>query len=545
MSEITLYRARRILTMNPRQRVATHVAVRDGRILAVGDADCVAGWGKARHDDRLADAVLMPGFVEAHAHLMAGGVWRFTYAGYHRRVAPDGGVWDGLTEIDAVLGRLRAAEAALGRDETLVAWGFDPIFLEGERLSRRDLDTVSATRPVVVLHSNFHMITVNGAALALARYDRGSNVEGIGKDADGEPTGEIRGMAAMFPILRRLGLDFRALTRAESALAPFAETARRCGVTTATDLLNELVPEEAQRMRAVTGRADFPLRLFVAKSAHTAPPHDIAEEAIALAKLSSDKLRLGACKIIVDGSVQAFSAQLRWPGYYRVPDHSVWNMPPEKLEETIEILNARGLQVHIHTNGDLATEVALNAVERALDRHPRPDHRHTLQHCQLPERAQFQRMAKLGLCANLFANHIFYFGDKHAEMTLGPDRVQRLANCRTALESGVRLAIHSDAPVTPMGPLFTAWCAVNRLSSSGRLINEAERLTVQEALEAITLGAAFTLRMEGEIGSIETGKRADFAVLADDPTEIGAERLKDVRVLGTVVDGIPFLGGAG
>lgn len=542
MSEITLYRARRILTMNPRQPVATHVAVRDGRILAVGDADCVAGWGKARHDDGLADTVLMPGFVEAHSHLMAGGVWRFTYAGYHRRTAPDGGVWEGLTDIDAVLGRLRKADATLGRDETLVAWGFDPIFLEGERLSRRDLDTVSTARPVVVLHSNFHMITVNGAALALARYDRGSNVEGIGKDAQGEPTGEIRGMAAMFPILRRLGLDFRALARAESALPPFAETARRCGVTTATDLMNELVPEEAQRMRAVTGRADFPLRLFVAKSAHTAPPHEIAEEALALAKLSSDKLRLGACKIIVDGSVQAFSAQLRWPGYYRVPDHSVWNMPPEKLAETLDVLNARGLQVHIHTNGDLATEVALNAVERALDRHPRPDHRHTLQHCQLPDRAQFERMAKLGLCANLFANHVFYFGDKHADMTLGPDRVQRLANCRTALESGVRLAIHSDAPVTPMGPLFTAWCAVNRVSSSGRLINAAERLTVQEALEAITLGAAYTLRMEGEIGSIETGKRADFAVLADDPVAIGAERLKDLRVLGTVVDGVPFLG---
>jgi predicted amidohydrolase YtcJ len=544
MSEITLYRARRILTMNPRQPVATHVAVRDGRILAVGDAECVAGWGAARRDDSLADAVLMPGFVEAHSHLMAGGVWRFTYAGYHRRIAPDGGAWEGLVDIEAVLGRLRAAEAKLGKDETLVAWGFDPIFLEGERLSRRDLDTVSTARPVVVLHSNFHMITVNGAALALARYDRGSNVEGIGKDPQGEPTGEIRGMAAMFPILRRLGLDFRALARAESALPPFAETARRCGVTTATDLMNELVPEEAQRMRAVTGRADFPLRLFVAKSAHTAPPHEIAEEALALAKLSSDKLRLGACKIIVDGSVQAFSAQLRWPGYYRVPDHSVWNMPPEKLAETLDVLNARGLQVHIHTNGDLATEVALDAVERALDRHPRPDHRHTLQHCQLPDRAQFQRMAKLGLCANLFANHVYYFGDKHAEMTLGPDRVQRLANCRTALENGVRLAIHSDAPVTPMGPLFTAWCAVNRLSSSGRLINAAERLTVPEALEAITLGAAYTLKMDGEIGSIETGKRADFAVLADDPAEIGAERLKDLRVLGTVVDGVPFLGEA-
>jgi len=369
MSQITLYRARRILTMNPRQRSATHVAVRDGRILAVGDAACADGWGEPVRDERFADAVLTPGFVEAHSHLMAGGVWRFTYAGFHRRVAPDGGTWEGLTDIDAVLGRLREADARLGKDDVLVAWGFDPIFLRTERLARRHLDSVTDARPVVVLHSNFHMITVNSAALALARYDRGSNVEGIGKDADGEPSGEIRGMAAMFPILRRLGLDFRALARAESALPPFAETARRCGVTTASDLMNELTAEEVQRMRAVTGRADFPLRLYVAKSAHTAPPDDIAEEAAAIARLSTDKLRVGACKIIVDGSVQAFSAQLRWPGYYRVPDHSVWNMPPEKLAETVDVLNARGLQVHIHTNGDLATEMALQAIAR-VDRTP-------------------------------------------------------------------------------------------------------------------------------------------------------------------------------
>jgi predicted amidohydrolase YtcJ len=340
---------------------------------------------------------------------------------------------------------------------------------------------------------------------------------------------------------RRLGLDLRELGRSDRALPDFAATARRCGVTTATDLMNELTADEVQRMRAITSRADFPLRLCVAKSAHTAPPAEIAEEAVAIARLSTDKLRVGACKIIVDGSVQAFSAQLRWPGYYRVPDHSVWNMPPEKLTETVDVLNARGIQVHIHTNGDLATEVALDAVGRALDRHPRPDHRHTLQHCQLPDRAQFMRMAALGLCANLFANHVYYFGDKHHDLTLGPDRAQRLANCRTALDCGVNLAIHSDAPVTPMGPLFTAWCAVNRLTASGRLLNEHERLSVDEALRAITLGAAYTLRMDGEIGSIETGKRADFAVLADDPTAISAEKLKDVRVLGTVVDGIPAM----
>lgn len=541
MTETTIFRARRIITMDPRRPEATRVAVRDGRILAIGDAAAIADWGPAKHDDRFVDKILLPGFVEAHSHLMAGGVWRFTYAGYHARVAPDGTVWAGLTDIEAVLARLAQADAALAtKDETLVAWGFDPIFLTTERLNRDHLDRISTTRPIVVLHSNFHMITVNSAALALAQYDRGSNVEGIGKDKRGEPTGEIRGMAAMFPILRRLGLDFRALARSESALLPFARTAQRVGVTTATDLMNELTPDEVTRMRAISGRDEFGLRLFVAMSAHTAPPADIARQALEIRRMSTDKLRVGACKIIVDGSIQAFSAQLRWPGYYKVPDHSVWNMPPEKLTEMIGALNEAGLQVHIHTNGDLATEMALQAVELALDRCARPDHRHTLQHCQIPDRAQFRRMARLGLCVNLFANHIFYFGDVHHDLTMGPDRAMRLSACRTALESGVPLAIHSDAPVTPMGPLFTAWCAVNRRTASGRLLNARERLTIDEALRAVTLGAAYTLKMDGEIGSIEVGKRADFAVLEDDPTAIGAEALKDARVWGTVVGGRPF-----
>lgn len=540
MTRTTIFTARRVVTLNPRRPSATRVAVRDGRILAVGDADAMADWGPAQVDDRFADKILMPGFVEGHSHLMAGGVWRFTYAGFHARTAPDGSHWAGLPDIDAVMKRLAEADKRLAAGETLVAWGFDPIFLAAERLNRTHLDRISASRPIVVMHSNFHMVTVNSAALALARYDRGSNVEGIGKDRTGEPTGEVRGMAAMFPIMRRLGLDFREIARSDSALIPFARTAQRVGVTTATDLINELTAEEVARMRATTGRDDYGLRLYVALSAHTAPPAEIARTAQDLRRLSTDKLRLGACKVIVDGSIQAFSGQLRWPGYYKVPDHSVWNMPPEKLDETVDVLNAAGLQLHIHTNGDLATEVALEAVERALDRCARPDHRHTLQHCQIPDRAQFQRMGRLGLCANLFANHVYYFGDVHHDLTMGPDRAQRLASCRTALECGVPLAIHSDAPVTPMGPLFTAWCAVNRRTASGRLLGEGEKLTIDEALRAVTLGPAFTLRMEGEVGSIEVGKRADFAVLEDDPYAVGAEALKVVRVWGTVVGGTPF-----
>ena len=112
--------------------------------------------------------------------------------------------------------------------------------------------------------------------------------------------------------------------------------------------------------------------------------------------------------------------------------------------------------------------------------------------------------------------------------------------CATALRTGVPLAIHSDAPVTPLGPLFTAWCAVNRKTASGRTLGENERIDVDDALRTITLGAAYTLKLDSEIGSIESGKRADFAVLEDDPTSIGGEHLKDVRIWGTVQGGRMF-----
>ena len=194
--------------------------------------------------------------------------------------------------------------------------------------------------------------------------------------------------------------------------------------------------------------------------------------------------------------------------------------------------------MHMHTNGDEASELMIDAIEKALHKSPRPDHRHTLTHCQMADESQFRRMAQLGICSNLFANHIYYWGDQHYCQTMGPDRAMRMDACATAKRIGVPFTIHSDAPVTPLDPLFTAWCAVNRQTASGRILGPNERIDVEDALRAITLGAAFTLRLDHLVGSIEPGKYADFAVLDDDPTAVPVEALKDVPVWGTVIDGI-------
>lgn len=537
MSEITVFKATTIVTMDPNRPEATHVAVRNGCILAVGNADCARAWGDVRHDDSLSHATLLPGFVEGHAHMMAGAIWDYVYAGFHDRIDPDGTLWEGLSSTEDVVKRFAQAEAALPDDAPLIGWGFDPIFLPGERLNRAHLDRVSTDRPIAIIFSNFHLMCVNSVALEMAGYDAGTNVEGVVKAADGTPTGELQEMAAMFPIMRRLGIDFRNLSQRDNSIRSYAKVANRAGVTTVTDLFSELQDDDLALMQSITGEEDFPLRIVPALGAAGGSATEIAARALRLKSLSTDKLRLGAVKLMTDGSIQGWTARVKWPGYVGGQPNGIWNMAPDQIAEFCTVLHGQGVQMHIHVNGDEASEVVIDALESAMRAAPWAGHRHVLQHGQLMGAAQFRRCADLGLCVNLFANHIWYFGDQHIALTVGLDRAERMDGARAALDAGLNLAIHSDAPVTPMGPLFTAWCAVNRLTMSGRVLGKGQRISVDEALHAITLGAAYTLKLDAEIGSIEAGKRADFAILGADPRAAAPEALKDVPVLGTGLGG--------
>jgi predicted amidohydrolase YtcJ len=182
----------------------------------------------------------------------------------------------------------------------------------------------------------------------------------------------------------------------------------------------------------------------------------------------------------------------------------------------------------------------LDAIEKLLSEHPRVDHRHTLQHCQMADARQLARAAKLGMCVNFFSNHIYYWGDAHYAQTMGADRANRMNAANTALTLGITFGLHSDAPITQLNPLFTAWCATQRKTASGRVLGETERIPLDAALRAITLGAAYTIGMDDVVGSIEVGKFADFAVLDEDPYDVPAEQLAQLRVWGTMLGGIVF-----
>ena len=538
-SDTVVYSARKIITMNPSRPSATHVAVRDGRIVATGSTDELMVSG-ARLDTRFADKVLMPGFVEGHSHIMEGLMWKQPYVGAFDRRSPEGKVVAGVPDIEAIVMRLQQAEAALPDDGSpLYAWGFDPLHIGGKMLSRQDLDRVSTKRPVLVVHASFHINNVNTLTLERAELLHATNISGVVAGADGLASGELQGIPARMRLFRALGHNPLAGTITEADVRRYAASCCVQGVTTITDLHNDLADPTIEVYRAATSQADFGVRLVPALAAVSHTPDQAIAKLETLRGHASDNLHYGIVKLVVDGSIQGFTARLRWPGYHNGAANGLWYIAPEELPRLVEAYHRAGVQLHIHTNGDEATEVALDAIEAAQIVAPRPDHRHTLQHCQMASAAQFRRMKNLGVCANLFANHLYYWGDAHYELTMGPERAARLDATGTAQRIGVPFAIHSDAPVTPLAPLFTAWCAVNRVSSSGRVLGrDTEALTTEQALAAITIGAAYTLKMDHLVGSIETGKYADFVVLDEDPLAVPPERLKEIAVWGTVVGGM-------
>lgn len=532
--------AKRVITMNPSQPFASHIAVRDGRILAIGGKEEIADLGHTVTDERFADKIILPGFVEGHCHLLEGAAWRDPYIGFFDRRAPDGQMVKGLRSIEAVIEKLRHAAATTHNRGPLVAWGFDPIYFNGRRMFAADLDAVSTERPVVITHASLHIMNVNSLAMNLAGLNRDSDLDGLVRDEAGEPTGELLGPEAMGRIRHAVVSDMLSRQLDDDAMRRFGQLAQMAGVTTATDLVSDMSDATVATYQRAAGTSDFPLRISPALAARYYGLQEGVSRWQSLQSQSTDFIRFPLVKIVVDGSIQGFTARLRWPGYHNGAPNGLWYVAPSELGAIIDAYHRAGATLHIHTNGDEATEAAVVMLERALIAHPRPDHRHTLQHCQMPDRALFRRIAALGLCVNLFANHIFYWGDEHVAQTMGLSRAMRMDACGSALELGIPLAIHSDAPITPLAPLFTAWCAVMRQTASGRILGEGERIPVAAALRAVTLGAAYTLKMDHLVGSIETGKLADFAVLDEDPLTCDPARLKDIGVHATVSGGRVF-----
>jgi predicted amidohydrolase YtcJ len=259
------------------------------------------------------------------------------------------------------------------------------------------------------------------------------------------------------------------------------------------------------------------------------------EKVVALAPSGKVAFLPNQVKLFADGAIVSQLMQMK--GGYTDGHKGEWIATPQEIRAATKLYWDAGYLIHIHVNGDLGLEVVLDALDRCMRENPRYDHRSVLVHFANSTEEQVARIARLGAIVSANPYYPTAFADRYSKVGLDPERADEMARLGSLSRRGVPFSLHSDLPISPAGPLFLVWCAVNRTTSSGRVAGEDQRIGVEQALRAVTINAAHSWRMEQEMGSIAPGKVANFTVLEDDPMTVRPMKLKDIAVWGTVYEG--------
>ena len=240
-------------------------------------------------------------------------------------------------------------------------------------------------------------------------------------------------------------------------------------------------------------------------------------------------------KLFADGAIYSLAIQLRQPpiGDY----HGEWMMDLDAFERAFRLYWDAGYQVHVHVNGDAGLDRVLNALEANLRRNPRYDHRTVVVHFAVSQPDQVEPIRKLGAIVSANPYYVTALSDRYGETGLGPERADQMVRLADVEKAGISWSLHSDMPMAPGDPLFLMWCAVNRVTSSGRIAGQNQRITAEQALRGVTISAAYSHRLEDERGSIEPGKLANFTILEENPITVDPMKIKDIAVWGTVMEG--------
>jgi predicted amidohydrolase YtcJ len=548
MSDITVFVARRILTMDPGRPTASAIAVRDGRILSVGTIESMQPWLRRYSytiDETFANLVLLPGFIDPHTHLSQSGAYMFlNYIGPIPSPGPDR-INPALPTREAVMARLHELHTEIRpASEPLFAWGFDP-GMQGGHLHRDELDLISRQRPVAILSYAPHFVYANSAMLKLLGAGESLQMHGVGRDADGRLNGRFIEMEALNYALAPLRGHFVGADKHELGLRRMAQVAQHAGVTTTADMLfgARNFESEWRLQNSVVRDPDFPLRMLLVPyeaAIRKRFEEDAAAYVADLDARATDKIRFHGVKFFSDGSYPAMSLRVRPPGYLDGGNGLRGDIPWDNLAERMLPFWKAGVQIHAHANGDEAIDAVLDALAKLQSIHPRFDHRLTIEHYCISTPDQARRLKALGGLASVNCYFVHFRSQIHSEQAFGPDRAEATARLGSLEREGVTFALHSDFSlvVAPLDPLLSVWIAVNRIAADGATVQApGERIGVERALRAITIDAAYVLGMEREIGSLEVGKFADFSVLSDDPTAVDPSAIRDLRVWGTVLGG--------
>ena len=522
----------RIRTMDPGRPEARSMAIFNGRILALAqDDDLGFTAGPDTTELDLGGKTVMPGFIDAHEHLS----W-FAENDLKLDLSPN------RVNSLAKLKELISRQARLAKEgDWIRGFGYDDTKIaEARRLTRDDLDQAAPRTPVIVVHISGHWAVVNSRALEIGNLNRNTkDPEGgsLGRDAE---TGRLNGVLlemAMF------NFAFESLAVTKTVVPPFPRDVIMKALQKATVFLNSAgitgVGDALCSPHYVSAYLELAARDLLSLRVNMMVPHIFLkhfEKGGLYGGWGNEWVRAAGIKIILDGAISGRTAAMKTGYEDNADDHGLLLIEDQTmLDDLVQRIHDIGYQACIHANGDLAIDMALNAIERAMNLTNRPDPRHRIEHCTMVDDRLLQRMAKLGVIALPFTSYIW----QHAEK-LRPfygDRADRMFAHKSFLNAGIIPAAGSDHPVGLHSPLLGVQCMVTRKTPNGEVIGEDEKLSLNEAFKVYTTYAAHASGEEKIKGSLTPGRLADMAVLAKDPWETDPDEIGDIDIEMTVVNG--------
>ncbi len=520
-----------IVTMDPNQPTVDAVAVRGETIVAAGVVDEVMTLRdvSTRVVD-LGDRALLPGFIDAHGHFLGVGRALETLS-LHPPPVGD------VNNIDDIVRKIQEwiSEKGMPAGEAVTRRGYDDSLLgEGRHPTAEDLDRASTDHPIVLTHVSGHLSAVNSSALEASNItaDTADPTDGHIRRVEGsmQPNGVLEEGASR--LLRISRGSTGTPDETDALIRNSIDVYTAYGITTIQD--GGTTTEFVEMLRAAADREMFDAD--VAAFVRVGSMQDI--DALQHEETYRDGFRVAGVKFMLDGSPQGRTAWVTEP--YEEgpagagPDYRAYGtMDPVLYKTWSATMMRRGVPFLAHANGDAAMDLMLDGVEEALvDMDVAPDHRSVIIHAQLMRADQLDRAAVLNVIPSFFSAHAFFWGDWHRR-SFGEARGNNVSPIRWAIDRGVKFTVHNDAPIVPPDIMRLVSITVNRETRSGHVLGPHQRATIQEALHAVTLGAAYQYFEEDIKGSVATGKQADLVILGANPLTTEPDQLEHIEILET------------
>lgn len=507
----TLYYGGPIITMEKRI-YAEAVLVEDGKILAVGNKNELLSCGEMLRYD-LQGRTMLPAFLDAHSHLVSVG----------RTLSMVD--LSGTCSIAEIQDRIRQYMKKDGKQTCIYGFGYDHNELfEHRHPVREELDAVADTMPMIITHASGHMGVVNSAALKmLGITEETADPEGgrIGREGK-QPNGYLEEAAFMQVVgkLPQPSIESIAQKISEAEKNYMGFSLLQDGKTTENEW--EILHYMAERRLL---KKDVVCYIDINASPHLIEDYPEYRE-------YQNHLRLGGYKLILDGSPQSKTAWLTEPYLGELEYSGYGSYDDEQVVSLIRLAFQGNTQILVHANGDRAIDQMIRACEKIGPeiRKIRP----VLIHGQLLRKDQTNRLSQLGILPSFFVAHTYHWGDVHID-NLGLARAALISPCHSVLREQLPFTLHTDSPVIPPNIMETIWCACKRQTRSGIILGEEEQIPVLEALKSVTTYAAYQYFEENERGSIKAGKKAQFAVLDQNPMVTPIDSIKNIQVVDTIL----------